>query len=416
MTNSVFLNGYETQYSMNYPFNDFLTLTAPQNPQLCNQQIPQVQSSPQISYVPVLVSQFPCLNSNTLCPPNTSMPLFSLTPSAVINPNPAPVSPQRLEAPPTIFHQNVIIGGNSPDFQPVPMSTSPSPIFGAVPEPTFFQRTPSPSPSLSPQTAPALPNVKPDLSQCRILFELEIIRHQATVRSINEEHSGEIADAMRSVLNTNIWYLFVVVTEQDNSMTIQWAVHPNFCDFETLRQITQTKDFEKRLICRLAHVGNGAFNKHLHGSKQLTIISEGRKCFERLKNALESYNEAKNNLLGSHTNDTFDPRNVEDLLRVCEAPRGCALRGENVVGGHFRGGDVLRLTLFIDIVEATIGTIKKATMIPSMKGKAQYKGWSIYVETPSVEHVKTIIEACETCSFEKAEIFVAVDKFRRRNE
>jgi len=259
-------------------------------------------------------------------------------------------------------------------------------------------------------------NAKPDLSQCEILYELDIIRHQATVKSIDENHGGEIADAMRNVLKTNVWYLFVIVAEREKSMTIQWAVHPNSCDFQALRKMTQTKDFERRLICELAHVGNGAFNRHLHGSKQLTIISEGRKCFERLKHALESHNTAKENLKASHPDDKFDEENVRDLFRVCEAPRGCALRGNNVVGGHFRGGDVLRLNQFLDIVEATIGTINKATMIPSMKGKAQYKGWSIYVETPSVGHVETIKEACKTCSFEKAEIFTAVDKFQRRND
>jgi len=55
-------------------------------------------------------------------------------------------------------------------------------------------------------------------------------------------------------------------------------------------------------------------------------------------------------------------------------------------------------------------------MIPSMKGKAQYKGWSIYVETPSAEHVGQVKEACKEFNFEKAEIFTAVDRFQYRND
>merc|ERR1712200_188362 len=102
-----------------------------------------------------------------------------------------------------------------------------------------------------------------------------------------------------------------------------------------------------------------------------------------------------------------DQKNIDDLFRVCEAPRGSALRGNNVVGGHFRGGDVLRLNNFLDIVEQKIASIK---------GKAQYKGWSIYVETPSAEHVGQVKEACKEFNFEKAEIFTAVDRFQYRND
>lgn len=422
-------NGYETQYSINYPLTDFSTGTQylqPYNNQQCNQQIPGC--SPNITYVPVFVQpQYsPNFESTTaLCPPNQNqMPFISLTPSvATMNAAPvaaAPVAPLPLQAPTTLLPPVQL----SPGFQPMSMSNSPSPAFGPLsPSPAFgamsgpiFQRTPSPSPSASPRRDVVMQNVIPDLSQCKILYELDIIRHQATTKSIDDNYGGDIADAMRKVLGTEVWYLFVIVAEQEKSMTIKWAVHPNYSNFEALQKLTFTKDFEKRLVCELALVGNGAFNRHLHGSKQLTIISEGWKCFNRLQNALESFNDAKNNLSRTRPDDKFDEQNVRDLFRVCEAPRGSALRGNNVVGGHFRGGDVLRLNQFLDIVEAKIGTITKATMIPSMKGKAQYKGWSIYIETPSAEHVTTIKEACKMCSFEKAEIFTAVDRFQRRNE
>lgn len=417
-------NGYETQYSFNYPLTDFSTGTQYLQPYSvpCNQQ---VQPSPNLTYVPVFVQQpqySPNFESNTaLCPPNQNqIPLISLTPSAAA----APVAPLPLQAPTTILPPVQNAGGLTPVFGSMPMSNSPSPAFGPLsPSPVFgampaplFQRTPSPSPSASPVRDVVMQNVIPDLSQCKILYELDIIRHQATTKSIDDNYGGDIADAMRKVLGTEVWYLFVIVAEQEKSMTIKWAVHPDYSDFEALRNLTFTKDFEKRLVCELALVGNGAFNRHLHGSKQLTIISEGWKCFERLQNALESFNDARNNLLRTRPDDKFDEQNVRDLFRVCEAPRGRALRGDSVVGGHFRGGDVLRLNQFLDIVEAKMGTITKATMIPSMKGKAQYKGWSIYIETPSAEHVTAIKEACKMCSFEKAEIFTAVDRFQRRTE
>lgn len=411
-------NGYETQYSINYPITDFSTGT--QYLQPCNQPVQPVQHSPQLTYVPVFVQpQYsPNFDPTALCPPNQNqpMPFISLTPSAAVNAASvaSPVAPLPLQAPTTLLPP-VQHAGHSPVFQSMPVSNSPSPAFGAMSGP-IFQRTPSPSPSISPRQDVVMQNVIPDLSQCKILYELDIIRHQATTKSIDENYGGDIADAMRKVLGTEVWYLFVIVAEQEKSMTIKWAVHPDYSNFEALRKLTYTKDFEKRLVCELALVGNGAFNRHLHGSKQLTIISEGWKCFNRLHNALESFNDARNNLLRTQPDNKFDEKNVKDLFRVCEAPRGCALRGDSVVGGHFRGGDVLKLNQFLDIVEATIGTITKATMIPSMKGKAQYKGWSLYIETPSAEHVTSIKEACKMCSFEKAEIFTAVDRFQRRHE
>jgi hypothetical protein len=406
---------YSTQNSNNY----LLTLQQPFQPQPCNnhqQQVtqgcdPQYLSIPFQIPVPQLIQ--PYVNPGGLPPQNPPMLLpFSLPPGAASMSTPEPFTvPATLPAPPPqVFYRT-----------PSP-SPSASPSFGAVSEPVFFSSSTPPSPSLgarsttsSVQNMPIVQPVEPDISQCELLYELSIIKHQATVQSINNNHAGEIADAMRNVLRTDVWYLFVVVTAQDKNMTIQWVVHPGSCDFQSLLRKTQAKDFEKELVCELAHVGKGDFNKHLHNSKQLTIINEGYSCFARLNHALDSFNGAKERLLDSCFEDKFEEENVRDLFHVCEAPRGCALRGDTVVGGHFRGGDVLKLNQFLDVVEATIGDIQRATMIPSMKGKAQYKGWSIYVQTPSVEHVERIKQTCSTrCNFEKAEIFTAVDKFKKQ--
>jgi len=276
-----------------------------------------------------------------------------------------------------------------------------------VTAPTFFQTTPSRSPSPSPRK-----DVLPNQSEFKILYEIDIIKHQATTKSILRDYSPLIAGGMRNILKDQNLNIYVGAGVRNKSMTLYWNVHPKSCDFKTLQKMTQTKDFEERLICELALFGNSAFNKHLHGSKQLIIKFKGWICFQILKDALLSYNDAKKNLLKTHPDDKFDEENVKDLLRVCDAPKGKALRGENVVGGHFRGEDVLRMEEFLEIVAQVVGPIKNATMIPSMKGKAQYKGWSIYIETPSINHVDTIIEACETCKFKNAEIFTAFDKFQ----
>lgn len=372
---------YETPNSTNYLLNMPLSCSDSSNQG-------RVLTIPPV--VPPLVTPF--TNSRPISPilSTVSVPPAMMTPVPI----PAPlVARLTLPTGPAVFQPTP---SPSPTFGPIPdlLSNTPSPVFAPIQEPCMVQ------------------NAQPDLSQCQVLYELSIIKHQATVHSISQNYAGEIADAMRNVLQTDVWYLFVVVTLSDKSMTIQWCVHEFF--FEFLVKKTLIKDFDKRLICELAHVGNGEFNKHLHGSKQLAIINEGYACFHRLREALESHNEAKDRLFNSCIEDKFDEENVQDLFRVCEAPRGMALRGKNVVGGHFRGGDVLKLNQFLDVIEATTGEkISKATMIPSMKGKAQYKGWSIYVETPSAEYVERIKEACETCSFEKAGIFTAVDKFQR---
>lgn len=342
----------------------------------------------------------------------THVPLLTVSPAAtpVLQPCTAPLC---LPLPP------LNLAGYSPHMEPVMISNSPSPVFGSMqttfepitisnsPSPTFFQTT-TPSRSPSPRIG-----VLPNQSEFKILYELDIVKHQATTESIIYDYRPLIASAMRNILKDQKLNIDVVAGVENKSMTLYWTVHPKSCDFKTLQKMTQAKDFKYRLICELASVGNGVLNRHLHGSKQLIIIFQGWKCFQILKDALVSYNDAKKNLLKSNPDDKFDEKNVKDLLRVCEAPRGKALRGENVVGGHFRGEDVLRMEEFLGIVAQVVGPIKNATMIPSMKGKAQYKGWSIYVETPSINHVDTIIEACKTCKFKNAEIFTAFDKFQQ---
>jgi len=322
----------------------------------------------------------------------------------------------------------------SPQFQPA-VSPSVSPAF--TPEYMVLANSPSPSSdvAMTPShlnvplenlnlgasiqniqnepvpTVEAVQNVQVD-PQCETFFELPIIKHQATVQSISQDHGAELADAMRYVLGLDIYYLFVRVVQSDKAMNIQWCAHPAFCDFVAIRELTRAKDFEKRLICRLARVGGGDFNRHLHGSKQLTIVNEGYRLVDKLGRALMSFNDCLDHVLGVPEKDQFDEANKRALFSVCEAPRGQALRGRNVVGAHFRGGDVLKLTDYVETVENVMGEVRKATMIPSMKGKAQYKGWSIYIETPSEQHVQAIINACQQCNFQKVEIFTAVDKFQ----
>lgn len=386
---------HETPISNNYFLSCYPTV-----PQPCSNQV-QFPVDPQLFNVPFVFTGMPQMPQyyNSLL---TSVPVQAPMMNQI--PVPAP-----FQAPMTLP-----MGNYGPALQPVSAASSPasSPCLGPMPSPCLGPMPVSNNPS--PVLGATQPVYQiPDVSACQFLFELNIIKHQATVDSISQQHAPEIADAMRSLLGDESVNMYVVVTSQDKEMKLTWVVIPGYQDIETLRQQTMEKDFDKKLICKLAHVGNGEFNKHLHGSKQISIIMEGRRCFNRIYDALESHYNTKARLAVTDMADQFDKENIKNLFHVCDAPRGMALRGPNVVGGHFRGGDVLRLQQYLDIVEGMIGTITRATMIPSMKGKAQYKGWSLYIETPSVQHVAAIKEACKMCNFEKAEIFQAVDKFNR---
>jgi len=338
--------------------------------------------------------------------------------------------------------QQVPVSMQVPPAFVVSSTLAPSPPMqpSVSPEYTFFANSPSPSPCFAPvqnmngqlmesfdlgasiqsqnvqlENEPAfepVQNVQVD-PQCQTFFELPIIKHQATVKSISEKHGGELADAMRFVLNQNIDYLFVRVVQTDKAMAIQWCAHPSFCDLQGIRVLTQAKDFKNKLICRLARVGGGEFNRHLHGSKQLTIVNEGYRLVDKLGHALMSFNHCLDDILSVPEEDQFDEVNTRKLFRVCEAEKGKALRGYNVVGAHFRGVDVLKMIDFVELVESVTGSISRATMIPSMKGKAQYKGWSIYIETRDAQQVQAIINSCQGCNFDKVDFFQAVDKHQK---
>lgn len=196
-------------------------------------------------------------------------------------------------------------------------------------------------------------------------------------------------------------------------MAIQWCAHPSFCDLPAIRAQTRAKDFRNKLICRLARLGGGDFNRHLHGSKQLTIVNEGYRLVDKLGRALISYNDCLDDILSVSEEDQFDEVNTRKLFRVCDHPKGKALRGYNVVGAHFRGVDVLKIIDFVELVESVTGDIRRAMMIPSMKGKAQYKGWSIYIETSNTQQVQAILNTCQGHNFDNVDLFQAVDKHQK---
>lgn len=349
-----------------------------------------------------------------------------------------PVAPQRLQVPMTVqptagnwilvYPSPTPSPANSPPSSPSlgPVSHNSTPSLG----PVSHHSSPCCPPIGRVSQVPTMPKMQlnapllgakrqmmkiPDISDCEYLYSLDIIKHQATVGSVFHQYSKQLADEMKKILGLDqTAHVYVVCTEHETNLRLTWLVIPLGFALSHLQQITKMKDFDKLLISRLAHVGNGEFNKHLHGSKQISIFVEGRGVFNRLFRALESHNQSKASLLASNMIDQFDKENIDHLLHCCDAPKGLALRGPNVVGAHFRGGDVLKMHHFLNVTEAVMGRqITRATMIPSMKGKAQYKGWSIYVETPSGQHVNAIIETCKTCNFEKAEIFTAIDKFNR---
>lgn len=359
------------------------------------------------------------LNLNQSVPPlNLPSPLLCNQTSPMTN----LVPPVSLSAP----NSPHLMPSSSPHLMPPssPNFLSSSPQMTAPSSPNMMNVVPSTLTLPPPVMNHSVPNSfeaflqnggKPDISQCEVLYELPVIRHQEDVRSMGQKYGGEVADGMRAVLGLDVWYLFVVVNAEGKNMTIRWMVHPETCNFPALVKMTNRKDFQNRLKCVLASVGNGSFNKHLHGSKQLTIIKKGWDLFHELFPALLSYNGEKQRLSRVPEENEFDEGPVEDLFRVSVAPSGMALRGETVIGAHFRGGDVLKVDQFIEQVKAVTGTIMRATMIPSMKGKTQYKGWSIYIDTGSVEFVNQIIQNCKGCDFERAEFFTAVDKYNHKS-
>jgi len=352
----------------------------------------------------------PLFNS-TLLPPvdpyHTQMGAFTLPPAAInqgIHPVPPPLEVQQ-----TLV--TVPLQGNNQ-------------LWGSNPQSNVSSSWAAPFPNFSTEQNVTVTQVDPlQISAFEIFYELEVTKHNATeFEATVNTFQNEINQAVKKFLGQPQLDIQLHVNEQGKSTTLCWEVDRATCDFEALQKKIQTKHFKEKLICELALVGNGVLNKHLHSSKQLSIIYHGYKCFNMTKHALESFNKSKDKLLEMNPDDLFDEENTEHLFDVCKAKKGRALRGQNVLGGHFRGEDVPKITQVLQIVEEEIGTIKRATMIPSMKGRSQYKGWSIYIETPSVDHVERIIEkAYEKGIFErrskeekKKELFIAVDKYDYR--
>jgi hypothetical protein len=252
---------------------------------------------------------------------------------------------------------------------------------------------------------------------CQVFFKKQIIKHHATPLKIIQRHGPQLIEGMKIELGfevlTELKLYVTAAIESNNAMSIFWYAHPEECDLKALIAETRTKAFDERLICRLVGLQSGEFNRHLHGSKQLMIINEGFRLVHKLGHALMTFDDSLETALSISEGNQFDERSKKAILGVCKADKGKALRGPNVVGAQFRGTDVLKMMEFVETVESHIGDIKRATMIPSMKGKSQYKGWSIYIETPSVSDVQRIVHACQNCSFDKVEIFVAIDNLKK---
>jgi len=338
-------------------------------------------------------------------------------------------------------------------FMPQPQVAMVQPVM--YQQPIMFQQTQapwgqvqslsrSPSPSLSPAPMDICPNLNlgaptqnlnvpvPNLQydSSWVIYELPIIRHDATPESITNLYGTEIGDGMRAALNLReeIYYLYISVNiDEDNKMAIQWIVDPSRYSVEALRRRTEVKDFKDHLICHLAGVGGGNFNKHLHGSKQLTIIKKGFEVAQKFGTKLVvSDKDRLNSVLNVKPRDMFDEHKVEQLFHVCDHQEGRALRGPCVVGAHFRGPEVSKQ--MVGFVEDLLqwGTVQRASMIASMKGKKgkkQYKGWSIYIETPSAGHVEYFVKKYQANSTnvgkkEKAnfQIFQAIDRKAQHNQ
>merc|ERR1712113_69255 len=142
-------------------------------------------------------------------------PVYATNPGTVVQVSPVPTpqaSPMILPvAAPT--QVPVPIQVPVPTQVPAPFvgSNYSSPVVGANP-PTSENLPPFCLPSRSASPAPQVVNVlpenltyesffqnggQPDISQCQMLCELPIIKHQETVQSLNNRYAEDIANALR---------------------------------------------------------------------------------------------------------------------------------------------------------------------------------------------------------------------------
>jgi len=254
-------------------------------------------------------------------------------------------------------------------------------------------------------------------SELRKFYSFDVAAQKVSIGEMDSFEQG-LVRAMRNTLQlpSTQFVVRIIPAETKKNFTIQWMLNEEKFDHANVKHRSTRQDFQKKLICELAKIDDGRFNKHLSGAKQLTIINEGWACLFLLQEVLISPNGTLRRLLDVRPEDRFEDEAMTNLYKVSADEGGKALRGPTVVGIRFKQQpDIIKMPTFVEEVKASM-TIKRATMIASLKTQKQYKGWSVYLDVGTVENVQRVEEISQKYGFEKAKIFVAEDNYNHSNE
>jgi len=254
-------------------------------------------------------------------------------------------------------------------------------------------------------------------SELRKFYSFDVAAQSVSIGEMHRFGQG-LVRAMRNTLQlpSTQFVIRIIPSETKKNFTIQWILNEEKFDHANVKHRSTRQDFQKKLICELAKIDDGRFNKHLSGAKQLTIINEGWACLFLLQEVLISPNGTLRRLLDVRPEDRFEDEAMTNLYKVSADEGGKALRGPTVVGIRFKQQpDIIKMPTFVEEVKASM-TIKTATMIASLKTQKQYKGWSVYLDVGTVENVQRVEEISQKYGFEKAKVFVAEDNYNHSNQ
>jgi len=255
-------------------------------------------------------------------------------------------------------------------------------------------------------------------SALRKFYSYDVAAQKLSIGEMQTRFAQGMVRAMRNTLQlpSTQFVIRIIPSETKKNFTIQWILVEEKFDHANVKHRSTRQDFQKKLICELAKIDDGRFNKHLSGAKQLTIINEGWACLFLLQEVLISPNGTLRRLLDVQPEDRFEDEAMTNLYKVSADEGGNALRGPTVVGIRFKQQlDIVKMPTFVEEVKASM-TIKTATMIASLKTQKQYKGWSVYLDVGTVENVQRVKDISQKYGFEKAKVFVAEDNYNYSNQ
>lgn len=271
-------------------------------------------------------------------------------------------------------------------------------------------------------SAPSISNVSSRSSDsyqgCQELFTWSVPSQHTCMTEFHQKYQQGLIDSFRNLVDPQGYSNFTLnlremPKKKKNAVDfeVSWYVTTSTSEYERMLALTKRKDFTNSLICELAKIDGGSFNRFLDGAKQLTIVQMGYICVKRLQNEITNKNGELEKLLQTPFEDRFDERCMEMLYRVSDDVKGRALRGEHVVGLRFKQQpDILRMDDFLERVLNTI-YVERATMIASLKKNKQYKGWSLYLDVCNEASVQALFAICDEFGFTRRpkQCFRAVD-------